>query len=73
MPTIPLNALRTFEAVESHMSFARGAEALNVTPAAVSTHNRSLDQSLNQPMIHHHRRHITLTETGLKLLPEVKR
>jgi hypothetical protein len=36
MSAIPLNALRTFEAVASRLSFARGAEALNVTPAAVS-------------------------------------
>jgi DNA-binding transcriptional LysR family regulator len=31
MKTIPLNALRTFEAVASHLSFAEGAKALNVS------------------------------------------
>ena len=73
MPTIPLNALRTFEAVASHLSFARGAEALNVTPAAVSTQIRALEQRLNQPLFHRHGRQISLTEAGLMLLPGVQR
>lgn len=73
MPNIPLNALRTFEAVASHMSFARGADALNVTPAAVSTQIRALEQRLNQPLFHRHGRQISLTETGRKLLPGVQR
>lgn len=73
MPTIPLNALRTFEAVASHMSFTRGAEALNVTPAAVSTQIRALEQRLNQPLFHRHGRQISLTEAGRKLLPGVQR
>ena len=73
MPTIPLNALRTFEAVASHMSFTRGAEALNVTPAAVSTQIRALEQRLNQPLFLRHGRQISLTEAGRKLLPGVQR
>ncbi len=73
MASIPLNALRTFEAVASRLSFAKGAEALNVSPAAVSSQIRSLEQRLNQPLFHRHGRHITLTETGRKLLPGVQR
>ena len=73
MPTIPLNALRTFEAVATHLSFKRGAEALNVTPAAVSTQIRALEQRLNQPLFHRQGRHISLTEAGNKLLPGVQR
>ena len=73
MPSIPLNALRTFEAVARHMSFTRGAEALNVTPAAVSTQIRALEQRLNQPLFHRHGRQISLTEAGRKLLPGVQR
>jgi LysR family glycine cleavage system transcriptional activator len=73
MLTIPLNALRTFEAVASHMSFTRGADALNVTPAAVSTQVRALEQRLNQPLFHRHGRQISLTEAGRKLLPGVVR
>ena len=73
MPAIPLNALRTFEAVASRLSFAKGAEALNVSPAAVSSQIRALEQRLNQPLFHRHGRQITLTETGRKLLPGVQR
>ena len=35
---LPLNALRVFEAVATRLSFSEAAEALNVTPAAVSQH-----------------------------------
>ncbi len=73
MSNIPLNALRTFEAVASQMSFTRGAELLNVTPAAVSTQIRALEQRLNQPLFHRHGRRISLTEAGSKLLPGVQR
>lgn len=73
MPTIPLNALRTFEAVASRLSFARGAEALNVTPAAVSSQIRALEERLGQALFNRHGRQISLTETGQKLLPGVQR
>jgi LysR family glycine cleavage system transcriptional activator len=73
MSAIPLNALRTFEAVASRLSFAKGAEALNVSPAAVSSQIRSLEERLNQPLFYRHGRQITLTETGRKLLPGVQR
>ena len=73
MLTTPLNALRTFEAVARHMSFARGAKALNVTPAAVSTQIRALEQRLNQPLFHRQGRQISLTSAGHKLLPGVQR
>ncbi len=55
------------------MSFARGAKALNVTPAAVSTQIRALEQRLNQPLFHRQGRQISLTAAGRKLLPGVQR
>ena len=73
MSQIPLNALRTFEAVASRLSFAKGAEALNVTPAAVSSQIRALEERLNQPLFQRHGRQISLTEAGRKLLPGVQR
>lgn len=73
MFTIPLNALRTFEAVANHMSFVRAAQALHVPPAAVSTQIRALEQRLNQSLFHRHGRQISLTEAGRKLLPGVQR
>ena len=41
---LPLNALRVFEAVASRLSFADAAEALHVTPAAVSQQVKSLEE-----------------------------
>ena len=73
MPQIPLNALRTFEAVATHLSFARGAAALHVSPAAVSSQIRLLEQRLNQPLFNRAGRQVALTEAGRKLLPGVQR
>ena len=42
----PLNALRFFEAVARHKSFARAADELHVTPAAVSQQIRLLEDHL---------------------------
>ncbi len=73
MSSVPLNALRTFEAVASRLSFSRGAEALNVSPAAVSSQIRALEQRLNQTLFLRHGRKVTLTRAGRKLLPGVQR
>ena len=73
MPTLPLNALRTFEAVASRLSFSRGAEALNVSPAAVSSQVRALEQRLKQTLFLRHGRQVELTKAGRKLLPGVQR
>jgi LysR family glycine cleavage system transcriptional activator len=73
MTNLPLNALRTFEAVASHLSFAKGAESLHVSPAAVSSQIRALEEKLKQPLFHRKGRQITLTEAGRKLLPGVQR
>lgn len=73
MPQIPLNALRTFEAVASRLSFTKGAQALHVSPAAVSSQIRTLEERLNQPLFHRKGRNITLTKAGRKLLPGVQR
>ena len=48
---LPLNALRTFEAVASRLSFSKGAEALNVSPAAVSSQIRLLEDRIGQQLL----------------------
>ena len=73
MKQIPLNALRTFEAVASRLSFSKGAEALHVTPAAVSSQIRALEERLNQKLFHREGKNISLTAAGRKLLPGVQR
>jgi LysR family glycine cleavage system transcriptional activator len=70
---LPLNALRTFEAVASRLSFAEGAKALRVSPAAVSSQVRALEGQIGQPLFHRHGRSISLTEAGRLLLPGVQR
>jgi len=70
---LPLNALRTFEAVASRLSFTKGAEALHVTPAAVSSQIRHLEERIGQPLFHRHGRNVVLSEAGQTLLPGVQR
>ena len=69
----PLNAMRTFEAVANHLSFTKGAESLSVSPAAVSSQIRALEELLGQPLFLRKGRSIELTDAGKSLLPGVKR
>lgn len=69
---LPLGALRVFEAVASHSSFSAAAEALNVTPAAVSQQIKSLEDYLQVPLFRRSGRHVEMTEEGLELLPGVR-
>ena len=46
----PLTALRAFEAAARHMSFAKAADELNVTPAALSFQIKSLEDHLGVPV-----------------------
>lgn len=73
MPSVALNALRTFEAVARHRSFSRGARELHVTTAAVSSQIRSLEARLNQKLFRRKGREISLTAAGRKLYPGVER
>jgi LysR family glycine cleavage system transcriptional activator len=69
---LPLNALRVFEAVASHLSFADAAEALHVTPAAVSMQIRTLEDYLGVPLFRRSARAIALSTEGEMLLPGVR-
>jgi LysR family glycine cleavage system transcriptional activator len=70
---LPLNALRVFEAVAAHLSFAEAAEALHVTPAAVSMQIRTLEDYLGVPLFRRSARAIALSAEGALLLPGVRR
>ncbi|WP_193140650.1 transcriptional regulator GcvA [Meridianimarinicoccus sp. MJW13] len=67
----PLTALRAFEAAARHLSFARAADELNVTPAALSFQIKSLESHLGQPVFHRLTRAVALTEAGARLQPGV--
>src|SRR4051795_1811490 len=70
-PLLPLNALRAFEAIARHMSFARAADELHVTPAALSHQIRGLEQEVGVALFHRRTRAIELTEAGRLLYPGV--
>lgn len=65
----PLTALRAFDAAARHLSFARAAEELHVTPAALSFQIKSLEEHLGQPLFHRLNRAVELTEAGRTLAP----
>ena len=60
----PLNALRAFEAVARHLSFARAAEELHVTKAAVAQQVRALEEDLGARLVERNGRGLRLTESG---------
>ena len=60
----PLNALRAFEAVARHSSFARAAEELHVTKAAVAQQVRALEHEIGARLVERHGRGLQLTESG---------
>ncbi|MEO1677041.1 MAG: transcriptional regulator GcvA [Pseudomonadota bacterium] len=65
----PLTALRAFEAAARHLSFARAAEELSVTPAALSFQIKSLEAHLGQPVFRRLNRAVELTAAGRALAP----
>jgi LysR family transcriptional regulator, glycine cleavage system transcriptional activator len=69
---LPLGALRVFEAVATHLNFSTAAEALNVTPAAVSQQIKTLESYIQVPLFRRNGRRVEITEEGLELLPAVR-
>lgn len=66
---LPLNALRAFTVAARHLSFARAADELGVTPAAVSQQVRSLEDNLGLQLFRRTGRQMLLTDEGQALLP----
>lgn len=69
---LPLGALRVFEAVATHLNFSAAAEALHVTPAAVSQQIKALESYIQVPLFRRNGRRVEVTEEGLELLPAVR-
>lgn len=65
----PLNTLRAFEAAARHESFAKAADELGVTPAAVSHQVKSLEAWLGSPLFVRHAQGLHLTEAGRAAIP----
>ncbi|CUH54260.1 transcriptional regulator GcvA [Shimia marina] len=68
----PLTALRAFDAAQRHMSFAKAAEELHVTPAALSYQIKSLEEHLGAALFHRLNRAVALTEMGETLAPGIQ-
>ena len=60
----PLNTLRAFEASARHASFAKAADELSVTAAAVSQRIKALEASLDLALFERRPRGVVLTEAG---------
>lgn len=60
----PFHALRAFEAAGRHLSFARAADELGVSPAAVSQHIQQMEEFAGQPLFRRLGRRVELTDAG---------
>jgi LysR family transcriptional regulator, glycine cleavage system transcriptional activator len=69
---LPLGSLRVFEAVATHLSFSAAADALSVTPAAVSQQIKTLEGYIQVPLFRRSGRRVEITAEGLELLPAVR-
>lgn len=68
--TLPLNALRAFEAAARLGGFAAAADELGVTAGAVTAHVKALEENLGAPLFERHARGVRLTVLGQTSLPE---
>ncbi|BCW87683.1 Glycine cleavage system transcriptional activator [Alphaproteobacteria bacterium SO-S41] len=67
----PFHALRAFEAAGRHLSFARAADELGVSPAAVSQHIQQMEEFAGQPLFRRLGRRVELTDAGQAALAHV--
>lgn len=67
--TLPLTALRAFETAARTGSVRRAADALHVTPSAISHQLRALEDTLGVALFRRANRRLILTEAGQVLLP----
>jgi len=67
-----LNALRAFEAAARHANFAKAADELSVTPAAVSQQIATLEDYLGVQLFKRIARGVYLTEAAQAMLPPLR-
>jgi LysR family transcriptional regulator, glycine cleavage system transcriptional activator len=70
--TLPLSALRAFEAAARLGSFKAAAEELSVTPTAVSHQIRGLEELIAIALFSRQARRVSLTEAGAGLYPVLR-
>ena len=69
----PLDCLRFFDAAARHESFAKAAEELGVTPAAVGHRIRMLEEHVKAPLFRRRHRSVHLTDRGRTYHVDVQR
>lgn len=67
--SLPLNALRAFEAAARLGGFAAAAEELGVTPGAISAHIKAIEAELGAPLFQRSAKGVILTSLGQRALP----
>jgi LysR family glycine cleavage system transcriptional activator len=67
LATIPLSAIRVFEAAARLLSFTGAAKELGMTQAAVSWQVKALERRLDQPLFRRLPREVALTPAGERL------
>src|SRR5689334_22178144 len=68
--SLPLNALRAFEASARLGSFVLAAQELGVTSGAVAAHVKALEAELGAPLFERKARAVILTTLARRVLPD---
>ncbi|MCU0763351.1 MAG: LysR substrate-binding domain-containing protein [Hydrogenophaga sp.] len=68
MKNVTFRQLRVFTEVARHLSFARAAEALHLTPPAVTMQVKELEGHVGLPLFERHGRQVALTTAGEYML-----
>ena len=73
MKNVTLRQLRVFASVARHLSFARAAEELHLTPPAISMQVKELEEQVGLPLFDRSGRTVSLTTVGEYVLAHAKR
>ncbi len=73
MKTVTFRQLRVFTEVARHLSFVRAAEALHLTPPAVTMQVKELEGAIELPLFDREGRKVSLTTAGEYFLVYAKR
>ena len=71
-PTLPLAALKAFDAAARLGSFRVAAEALGLTPSAISHQVKALERALGVTLFQRQGRAVVLSEAGARLAPFIR-
>jgi DNA-binding transcriptional LysR family regulator len=69
---LSLRKIRSFMIVAELRSFRRAAEQIHISPPALSTHIRELEETIGVPLLHRTTRNVELTEEGARFLERIR-